>query len=142
MSHLYRTAATGNSETLLNMEEDDIFGRDLNKTAERKEVTAPDGLHKGTQSSYRGQSGPVQYQIQTTIPLLSSGLYMPQNHGGPESYQQQQSAIPYNQIFCPQMLGAYAGGPSFVSMGTSFESASNSESVYNEVNHDQSDNIY
>ena len=67
---------------------------------------------------------------------------MLQNHGGPKSYQQQQFVILYNQIFHLQMLGAYIGGPSFVSMGTSFESASNSEFVYNEVNYDQRGYIY
>ena len=51
MSHLYCAGTIGNSETLSNMEEDEIFGRDLNKTAERKKVIFLDRLHKGTQSS-------------------------------------------------------------------------------------------
>jgi hypothetical protein len=140
MSHSYRGALAGNSETLSNMEEGDTVGREFNGTSRRQKPTAAEGQRKNALGSYGGRSGPMHYQTQSGLPSPSSGLYMPQSHGAPHAYQQHQSGMPYNQFRHPQLAGSYAGGTSFKSTGTGFDSASNSEFVYDEVTHDQSSN--
>jgi hypothetical protein len=94
-----------------------------------------------TPSPYASRDGPVQYGSQSMLPPPHHGLYVPQNHVQPQSYQNQYEPLPYSHLRRPQMSGLYGAGPSMDGSGPGCDSASNSELGYDEVQLEQSGNI-
>jgi hypothetical protein len=123
------------------MNDDSIFGRDPSGPSTRSANRPTEGMRMITPSQYANWDGPVQYRSQSTLPPPHHGVYVPQNHVQPQSYQNQHGPLPFSHLRRPQMPGVYGGGSSVDKNGPGFDSASNLELGYDEIQREHSGNI-